>query len=141
MTSVFLTVTGEALSLLGGLATLSINALGVLIEAFKEKYALSDRVEQSRFAYKSYEKVLTTIRGHLRGLPYNDHELLLQLGIIDNIICDTCAQPSLKAKGRYARTYDTLCVYCDTEHLKPVDGAPHEVCVPHTHPPKRPLKT
>ena len=43
-----------------------------------------------KFAYTSYEKVLTDLRSFMRGLEYNDKEFLDYVKILDDIIIDMC---------------------------------------------------
>ena len=43
-----------------------------------------------KFAYTTYEKVLTDLRSFMRGLEYNNKEFLDYVKVLDDIIIDMC---------------------------------------------------
>ena len=43
-----------------------------------------------RFAYTSYQKILTQLKSYLRGMTYDESILLSDLKIIDDIVTDLC---------------------------------------------------
>ena len=88
-----------------GLATLSISAVGLLMQAFKEKYDFTERVEQSKFAYKTYTTPTNAIRGLLRGRPYDNIAFISKLSSADEMVVDVCVPLSEKMKRRYDKTY------------------------------------
>ena len=69
MTSIGLTSAGS----IAGAITLNpivlgcIAGPGILIQGYLTKTDLQNRVEQSKFAYKTYQKILTQIKSFLRG--------------------------------------------------------------------------
>ena len=71
--SVFLVVTG---TVAGGL-TLNpiplgtISGAGLLLKTFSEAKNYKRKIEMCKFAYTSYEKVLTDLRSFMRGLEYD----------------------------------------------------------------------
>ena len=103
MSSIGLTVTGSVV----GAATLNpiiiacVAGPGILIQGYLTKVNLIDNVERCKFAYTSYEKILTQIRSFLRGLAYDKIIFLSDVKILDDIVIDTC--PSVNA---FYKKYD-----------------------------------
>ena len=92
MTSIGLTTTGSIVGeltlnpiLLGAIA-----GPGVLIQGYLTKSNLPNKVQQCRFAYTTYPKILTQIKAFLRGIPYDETVFLSDVKVIDNIIIDRC---------------------------------------------------
>ena len=90
--SVFLVVTG---TVAGGVtlnpAVLgSISGSGLLLKAYSEAKNYKRKIEMCKFAYTSYEKVLTYLRSYMRGLEYNDKEFIDYVKFLDEIIIDMC---------------------------------------------------
>ena len=90
--SVFLVVTG---TVAGGL-TLNpiplgtISGAGLLLKTFSEAKNYKRKIEMCKFAYTSYEKVLTDLRSFMRGLEYDLKDFLDYVKVIDDIIIDMC---------------------------------------------------
>ena len=90
--SAFLVVTG---TVVGGV-TLNpiplgvISGTGILLKTFSEAKNYKRKIEMCKFAYTSYEKVLTDLRSFMRGLEYNDKEFLDYVKVLDDIIIDMC---------------------------------------------------
>ena len=90
--SAFLVVTG---TVVGGV-TLNpiplgvISGTGILLKTFSEVKNYKRKIEMSKFAYTSYEKVLIDLRSFMRGLEYNDKEFLDYVKVLDDIIIDMC---------------------------------------------------
>jgi len=68
----------------------SIAGSGLLLKAYSEAKNYKRKIEMSKFAYTSYEKVLTDLRSFMRGLKYNDKEFLDYVKVLDDIIIDMC---------------------------------------------------
>ena len=96
MSSIFLTVSG----IVSGSVTLNpvilatISGSGILIQGYLTKSDINKRVNMCRFAYTSYQKILAQLKSYLRGIEYNENELLSDLKILDDIIIDQC--PSIE---------------------------------------------
>ena len=91
MSSIFLTVSGVII----GSVTLnpilsSISGSGVLIQGYLAKSDINKRLNMTRFAYISYQKILAQLKSYLRGIEYNEIELLSDIKIIDDIIISEC---------------------------------------------------
>ena len=90
--SVFFIVTG---TVVGGV-TLNpiplgvISGSGLLLKSYSEAKNYKRKIEMLKFAYTSYEKVLTHLRSFMRGLEYNDKEFIDFVKILDDIIVDMC---------------------------------------------------
>ena len=58
-----------------------------------------------KFAYTSYEKILTDLWSFLRGLEFNNKEFLDYFEILDDIIIDICVHYQTNS-----RTHPTRCL-------------------------------
>ena len=68
----------------------SISGAGLLLKAFSEAKNYKRKIEMCKFAYTSYDKVLTNLRSFMRGLEYDDKEFLDYMKVLDDIIIDMC---------------------------------------------------
>ena len=97
MTSIGLTSVGSV----AGAITLNpiilgcIAGPGILIQGYLTKTNLPNKVEQRKFAYTTYQKILTQIKAFLRGMPYDETVFLSDVKVIDDIVIDCC--PSVTA--------------------------------------------
>ena len=80
---------------------------GVLIQGYTTRSNLSRRVDETNFAYTSYQKVLTQLRSYLRGLPYDSQTLLSDLKVLDDIVIDLCP-PVNGMSIRYDKIYGNV---------------------------------
>ena len=96
MSSIFLTVSGIIIAsvTLNPIILGSISGSGVLIQGFLTKSDINKRVNMCRFATTSYQKILIQLKSYLRGIGYNEKELLSDLRILDDIVIDQC--PSIE---------------------------------------------
>ena len=67
----------------------SISGSGILLQTFSETKTYKRKIEMCRFAYQSYLQLMTDLHNHLRGINFNEKELLNKCSIIDGII-DLC---------------------------------------------------
>ena len=63
---------------------------GILIQGYLTKSNIPDQVEQCKFAYSTYYKILTQIKAFLRGMPCDETVLLSDVKVIDDIVIDCC---------------------------------------------------
>ena len=61
---------------------------GILIQGLLTKSNIPDKVEQCKFAHSTYYKILTQIKAHLRGMPYDETAFLSDIKVIDDIVID-----------------------------------------------------
>ena len=90
--SVLLVVTGTVVGgvTLNPVVFGTISGSGVLLKTYSEAKNYKRKIEMSKFAYTSYEKVLTDLRSFMRGLNYNHKEFLDYVKVLDDIIIDMC---------------------------------------------------
>ena len=90
--SVFFVVTGTVVGgvTLNPIVLGTVSGAGLLLKTYSETKNFKKKIEMSKFAYTSYEKVLTHLRSFMRGLEYNDKEFLDFVKILDDIIIDMC---------------------------------------------------
>ena len=90
--SAFLVVTGTVVVgvTLNPIPLGVISGTGILLKTFSEVKNYKRKIEMSKFAYTSYEKVLTHLRYFMRGLEFNDKEFLNFVKNLDDIIIDMC---------------------------------------------------
>ena len=90
--SVLLVVTGTVVGgvTLNPIPLGTISGAGLLLKTYSEAKNYKRKIEMSKFAYTSYEKVLIDLRSFMRGLEYNDKEFLDYVKVLDDIIIDMC---------------------------------------------------
>ena len=92
MTSIGLTSIGS----IAGAVTINpvvlacIAGPGILILGYLTKTDLPNKVEQCKFAYTTYHKILTQIKAFLRGMPFDETVFLSNVKVFDDIIIDRC---------------------------------------------------
>ena len=62
----------------------------MLIQGYISNSNIQRTIKTRRFAYTSYEKVLTQLKSYLRGMPYDEVVLLSDLKVLDDIVTDLC---------------------------------------------------
>ena len=92
MTSIGLTVSGTIVGsvTLNPIVLASIEGPGILIQGYLMKSDIANKIDKCHFAYTSYQKILTNLRGFLRGMSYDKKELLHDIKTIDDIVIDSC---------------------------------------------------
>ena len=68
------------------------------------KSEFSDKIQQCKFAYQSYEKILIDLKSYLRGIMYEETVLLSDLKLLDSIINHLCPPINGWAK-KYGKTF------------------------------------
>ena len=109
MVSLGLTVSG---TIAGGI-TLNpiilgcISGPGILIQGYLSKSNIKTKTEMCRYAYTSYQKILTQLKSYLRGMTYDESILLSDLKIIDDIVTDLCPPINGMSK-KYDKIYGNI---------------------------------
>ena len=80
-----------------------ISGSGVLLKTYSEVKNYKRKIEMCKFAYTSYEKVLTDIRSFMRGLEYDEKEFLNYVKFLDEIIIEMC--PLTKFEKKYNKVF------------------------------------
>ena len=65
-----------------------INAAGVIVTGIGKKNNYKRKIEMTRIAYTTYEKVLVELRAALRGDEWNKDEFIDRMKLIDEFIID-----------------------------------------------------
>ena len=65
-----------------------INGFGVIIAGVGKKNNYKRKIEMSRLAFTTYEKVLVELRAALRGDEWNKQEFVDRMKLIDELIID-----------------------------------------------------
>ena len=63
---------------------------GVVIKGYVSHSDVTNKVKRCKFAYTSYEKVLTQIRSSMRGIPSDEKIFLSEVRFLDDMVTDTC---------------------------------------------------
>ena len=98
-------------SILGGvtlnpIALGIISGSGVILKTYSEAKNYKRKTEMCKFAYTSYEKILTDLRSFLRGSEFNDKEFLDYVKVLDEVIIDMCPLTD-KFEDKYNKTFKT----------------------------------
>lgn len=65
-----------------------VNAAGVIVTGVGKKNDYKRKIEMTRIAYTTYEKVLVELRAALRGDEWNKDEFIDRIKLIDEFIID-----------------------------------------------------
>ena len=65
-----------------------VNGAGVIVAGIGEKNNYKRKIEMSRIAFTTYEKVLVELRAALRGDEWDKQEFVDRMKLIDDMIID-----------------------------------------------------
>ena len=65
-----------------------VNGAGVVVEGIGKKNNYKRKIEMSRIAFTTYEKVLVELRAALRGDEFNKQEFGDRMKLVDEMIID-----------------------------------------------------
>ena len=71
----------------------TINGVGVIIAGVGKKHNYKRKIEMTKIAFTTYEKVLVELRSALRGDDWNKEEFVDRIKLIDEIIIDQTPEP------------------------------------------------
>ena len=71
-----------------------IAGAGLLLKTFTDYKRFEKKIEMCKYAYTTYEKVLSDLRSCLRGKPFDKEEFVNEMKLIDQTVTDLC--PSIK---------------------------------------------
>ena len=66
----------------------SISGAGLTLKTFSETEDYKRKIETSKFAYTTYQKVLLDLRTALRGGSFDKNDFLKELNILDDTVID-----------------------------------------------------
>ena len=78
-----------------------INGAGIIVAGIGKKKNLKRKIEMSRIAFTTYEKVLVELRSALRGDEWDKQEFIDRMKLIDEMIID-----QTPIADRFASRYD-----------------------------------
>ena len=67
-----------------------ITGTGVLLKTYTDVKKFDRKIDMVKFAFTTYEKVLTELRSYLRGKPFDCASFLDEMKLIDDTITDLC---------------------------------------------------
>ena len=70
-----------------------INGAGIIIAGVGKKHNYKRKIEMSRIAFTTYEKVLVELRSVLRGDDWDKQEFINRMKLIDEMIIDQTPNP------------------------------------------------
>ena len=70
-----------------------INGAGIIIAGVGKKHNYKRKIEMSRIAFTTYEKVLVELRSALRGEDWNKQDFINRMRLIDEMIIDQTPEP------------------------------------------------
>ena len=79
-----------------------VNGAGVVVAGIGKKKNYKRKIEMTRIAFTTYEKVLVELRSALRGDEWNKEEFVNRMKLIDEIIIDQSP-----IADRFASRYNT----------------------------------
>ena len=85
-----LTLVGSALVPFTHFISLSITAVGVLIQGYITKSDIDKKVESCKFAYANYNKILIQLKTYLRGILCDETVFLTDTKVLYDIVADLC---------------------------------------------------
>ncbi|PFX11474.1 hypothetical protein AWC38_SpisGene24778 [Stylophora pistillata] len=68
----------------------TISGTGLLLKTFTDVKKFDRKIDMSKFAFTTYEKILTELRSYLRGRPFDSVSFLNEVRLIDDTITDLC---------------------------------------------------
>ena len=83
-----------------------INGTGLIVGGITKKKDFKKKIESTKLAYTTYEKVLIELRSALRGDEWNKQEFIDRIKIIDEIIIDQCPSYSDKFVVQYHKKFN-----------------------------------
>ena len=80
-----------------------IAGAGLILKTFTDYKHFERKIEMCKYAYKTYEKVLSDLRSCLRGKPFDKENFVSDMKLIDQSVMDLC--PSIE-KLRFEKQYE-----------------------------------
>ena len=85
-----------------------INGAGLIVGGITKKKDFKKKIESTKLAYTTYEKVLIELRSALRGDNWNKQEFIDRIKILDEIIIDQCPSYSDKFVEKYKNKFNII---------------------------------
>ena len=78
-----------------------INGMGVIVAGISKKHNYRRKIEMSKIAFTTYEKVLVELRSALRGDAFDKKDFVEKMKLIDEIIID-----QIEIKDKFEISYE-----------------------------------
>ena len=82
-----------------------VNGAGVIVAGIGKKNNYKRKIEMSRIAFITYEKVLVELRAALRGDEFNKQEFVDRMKLVDEMIIDQTAIAD-RFDSRYSKKFN-----------------------------------
>ena len=82
-----------------------VNGMGVIVAGVGKKKNYKKKIEMTRIAYTTYEKVLIELRAVLRGDEWDKQKFVDRMKLIDDMIVDQTPEPD-KFEFKYNNKYN-----------------------------------
>ena len=82
-----------------------VNGAGVIVAGIGKKNNYKRKIEMSRIAFTTYEKVLVELRAALRGDEWNKQEFVDRMKLVDEMIIDQTPTADRFA-SRYSKKFN-----------------------------------
>ena len=83
-----------------------INGAGIIVGGVAKKKDFKKKIETTKMAYTTYEKVLVELRSALRGDEWNKEEFIDRIKILDEIIIDHCPANADNFAEKYKKKFN-----------------------------------
>ena len=83
-----------------------VNGAGVIVGGITKKKNFKKKIETTKLAYTTYEKVLVELRSALRGDEWNKQEFIDRIKILDEIIIDQCPSSADNFVEKYKKKFN-----------------------------------
>ena len=78
-----------------------INGVGILLTNFGKRKNYKKKIEMTKIAFTTYEKVLVELRSTLRGDEFDKNQFIDKMKVVDAMIIDQTPLPD-----KYVKQYD-----------------------------------
>ena len=85
-----------------------INGVGVIMVGITKKKDFKKKIETTKLAYTTYEKVLVELRSALRGDEWNKEEFVDRIKILDEMIIDQCPSSVDNFVEKYKNKFENI---------------------------------
>ena len=85
----------------------AITGTGLFLKTYTDVKKFDRKIDMCKFAFTTYEKILTELRSYLRGRPFDSVSFLNEVKLIDDTITDLCPIfQSSKVLKQYTKRFE-----------------------------------
>ena len=85
-----------------------VNGAGVIVAGITKKKDFKKKIETTKLAYTTFEKVLVELRSALRGDEWDKEEFIDRIKILDEIIIDQCPSSADNFVEKYKNKFENI---------------------------------